>query len=164
MDLTQIADPVERVRAFLKSVSCESEVIHTKETIFTVDDASKEIGAPPGEILKSLLFLAETDSGEEWVLALMSGTNRVNDKKIKEITGARKVRMGTAEAIREFSGFEPGGVPPVGYPAQPRALLDRDLFQYAIVWSAAGSHRDVFPISPGELLEITGGAVEDIKK
>jgi prolyl-tRNA editing enzyme YbaK/EbsC (Cys-tRNA(Pro) deacylase) len=170
MDLTQIADPVEKVRAFLKSVSCEREIIHTKETIFTVEDASKEVGAPPGEILKSLLFLAETDAGkagqneQKWVLALMSGANRVDDRKIKKIIGARKVRMGTAEAIREFSGFEPGGVPPVGYPSQPKTLIDRDLFNYATVWSAAGSHRDVFPVSPVELLEITGGTVEDIKK
>jgi prolyl-tRNA editing enzyme YbaK/EbsC (Cys-tRNA(Pro) deacylase) len=164
MDLAQITDPVEKVKAFLGSVSYDEEIVHTEETIFTVEDASRVVGAPPEEILKSLLFLAETDAGEEWTLALMSGANRVNDKAVRRILGARKVRMGTAEAIRAFSGFEPGGVPPVGYPAQPRTLLDRDLFKYATVWSAAGSDHDVFPISPERLREITGGTAEDIKK
>ncbi|MDR1515645.1 MAG: YbaK/EbsC family protein [Synergistaceae bacterium] len=164
MDLAQISDPVGKVRAFLESVSYDKEIVHTDETIFTVTDASRVVGAPPEEILKSLLFRVETDAGEEWTLALMSGSNRVHDKAIKRILGARKIRMGTADAIREFSGFEPGGVPPVGYPAQPRTLLDRDLFKYATVWSAAGSDHDFFPISPGRLLEITGGTAEDIKK
>jgi prolyl-tRNA editing enzyme YbaK/EbsC (Cys-tRNA(Pro) deacylase) len=164
MDLSIIADPVERVGEFLRSVSCEAGILHTEETIFTVEDASKAVGVPPEEILKSLLFTVETDSEEEWALALMSGANRVNDKKVRRILGARKVRMGTAETIKAFSGFEPGGVPPVGYLKQPRTLLDGDLFRYATVWSAAGSDHDLFPISPRKLLEITGGAVEDIKK
>jgi prolyl-tRNA editing enzyme YbaK/EbsC (Cys-tRNA(Pro) deacylase) len=164
MDLAQISDPVERVRAFLDGVSYEGEIIHSDDTIFTVEDASRVVGAPPEEILKSLLFLAETDSGQEWTLALMSGSNRVHDKNVRRILGARKIRMGTAEAIRAFSGFEPGGVPPVGYPVQPRTLLDRDLFKYATVWSAAGSDHDFFPITPAQLLEVTGGTVEDIKK
>ena len=164
MDLAQISDPVERVKAFLASASYDGEILHSDETIFTVEDASRVVGAPPEEILKSLLFLAETDAGEEWALVLMSGANRVNDKKVRRILGARKIRMGTAEAIRAFSGFEPGGVPPVGYPSQPVTLLDRDLFKYSTVWSAAGSDHDFFPISPGQLLEVTGGIAHDVKK
>jgi prolyl-tRNA editing enzyme YbaK/EbsC (Cys-tRNA(Pro) deacylase) len=158
---TANTDPVEKVRAFLESSGCASRVTHTDETIFTVEDASRTVGAPPEQILKSLLFA--TDEGE-WALALMSGSNKVHDKKVKRALGTGKVRMGTAEAIKEFSGFEPGGVPPIGYPKQPRALLDEDLFKYGTVWSAAGTDHDFFPISPEELLRITGGAKIDIKK
>jgi prolyl-tRNA editing enzyme YbaK/EbsC (Cys-tRNA(Pro) deacylase) len=164
VDISLITDPVQKVREYLKDASCDAGIVHTDDTIFTVEDASKAIGAPPEEILKSLLFLAETAAGEEWVLALMSGANKVHDKKVRRVVGARKVRMGAAETIRSFSGFEPGGVPPVGYPKQPRALLDEDLFKYSVVWSAAGSDHDFFPISPDELLRITGGTMEDIKK
>jgi prolyl-tRNA editing enzyme YbaK/EbsC (Cys-tRNA(Pro) deacylase) len=162
MDLSAIGDPVERVVAFLMDVNCESKVVHVDKTIFTVDDASLAVGAPPEEILKSLLF--EADDGAEWVLALMSGPNKVYDKKLKRAAGVRRVRMGTSEAIKRFSGFEPGGVPPVGYAERPRAFLDDDLFKYKIVWAAAGTDHDVFPISPDELLRITGGVRADLKK
>lgn len=158
---TDAENPVSRVAAFLSSAGCESRVTHSDDTIFTVEDASRVIGTPPGRILKSLLLIA--DEGE-WVLALMSGSNRVSDKKIKHILKTGRVRMGTAEAIKTYSGFELGGVPPVGYPKQPRTLLDDDLFQYETVWSAAGTDHDFFPISPAELLRITGGAKADIKK
>jgi prolyl-tRNA editing enzyme YbaK/EbsC (Cys-tRNA(Pro) deacylase) len=161
MDLSHISDPAARVKAVLDSFGCEAAITHAGDTIFTVEDAARTVGAPPGKILKSLLFV--TDEGE-WILALMSGSNRVNDRKVKRALGTGKVRMGTADAIRSYSGFEPGGVPPVGYPEQPRALLDLDLFQYDVVWSAAGTDHDFFPISPDELLRITDGIKADIKK
>ena len=154
-------DPVEKVKAFLEASGCEVRVIHSEGTIFTVEDASRTVGAPPEQILKSLLFVTEEG---EWALVLMSGSNRVNDKKVKRALDTVKVRMGTAEAIKAFSGFEPGGVPPVGYPTPPKALLDADLFQYDVVWSAAGTDHDFFPITPEELLRITGGVKADVKK
>jgi prolyl-tRNA editing enzyme YbaK/EbsC (Cys-tRNA(Pro) deacylase) len=155
-------DPVQKVRAFLSSARCDARIIHTEETIFTVGDASRAVGAPPEHILKSLLFAS--DDGE-WALALMSGSNKVHDRKLKRALGStRKVRMATAEAIKAFSGFEPGGVPPVGYEKQPKTVLDEDLFKYGRVWSAAGTDHDFFPISADELLRITGGIKADIKK
>jgi prolyl-tRNA editing enzyme YbaK/EbsC (Cys-tRNA(Pro) deacylase) len=159
--MTRENDPVQKVRAFLSSARCDSKIIHTEETIFTVEDASRAVGAPPEHILKSLLFAG----GGEWALALMSGSNKVHDKKLKRALGsACKVHMAAAEAIKAFSGFEPGGVPPVGYEKQPKTVLDEDLFKYATVWSAAGTDHDFFPISPDELLRITGGIKADIKK
>lgn len=163
--IIDIEDPVKRVRAFLDCVGCKSEITHSDETIFTVEDASRAVGAPPEEILKSMLFSAFSANGEEeWVLALMSGANRVHDKKLRRAAGAKKIRMGTADAIMDFSGFSPGGVPPVGYPIRPTAILDEDLFKYKTVWAAAGTDHDFFPISPHELMKITGGEKADIKK
>jgi prolyl-tRNA editing enzyme YbaK/EbsC (Cys-tRNA(Pro) deacylase) len=159
--MPESGSPTERVRAFLEAANCGTRIVHTENTIFTVGDAARTVGAPPEKILKSLLFVTEEG---EWALALMSGSNKVNDKHVKRALGTTKVRMGAAEAIKAFSGFEPGGVPPVGYPEQPRTLLDADLFQYDTVWSAAGTDHDFFPISPDELLRITGGVKADIKK
>ncbi|MDR1133609.1 MAG: YbaK/EbsC family protein [Synergistaceae bacterium] len=160
--MTRENDPVQKVRAFLSAARCDSQIVHTEETIFTVGDASRAVGAPPEHILKSLLFV---EDGGEWALALMSGANKVHDRKLKRaLDAACKVRMATAEAIKAFSGFEPGGVPPVGYEKQPKTVLDEDLFKYGTVWSAAGTDHDFFPISPEELLRITEGIKADIKK
>jgi prolyl-tRNA editing enzyme YbaK/EbsC (Cys-tRNA(Pro) deacylase) len=160
--MTRENDPVKKVRAFLSSARCDSKIVHADETIFTVEDASRTVGAPPEHILKSLLFASDEGA---WALALMSGSNKVHDKKLRRALGlACKIRMASAEAIRAFSGFEPGGVPPVGYEKQPKTVLDEDLFKYGTVWSAAGTDHDFFPISPDELLRITGGIKADIKK
>lgn len=154
--------PVEAVRSFLKQKGYAREIIHTEATIFTVQDASAAVGAPEPEILKSILL--RVNRGEYFILALMSGVNRVETKKIKKILGASHVSFADPNLCLEWSGFAPGGVPPVGYPEQPRTLLDEDLFLYKTVWSAAGTDHDFFPVSPDDLMEMTGGEKADIKK
>ena len=134
-------DPIEAVRAFLEEARCDSQIKRTEATIFTVSDASAAVGAPEEEILKSILL--RVNHGKSYALALMSGVNKVDE---------------------EWSGFRPGGVPPVGYPEQPQTLLDEDLFNYGTVWAAAGTDHAFFPVAPDELLRITGGAKGDIKK
>lgn len=155
-------DPVEAVRAFLKEARCDSPVKLTEATIFTVADASSAVGAPEEEILKSILL--RVNHGKYYALALMSGVNKVDAKKVKKALGASHVSFAGGEECEEWSGFRPGGVPPVGYPEQPRTLLDEDLFNYQTVWAAAGTDHAFFPVAPEELLRITGGEKSDIKK
>lgn len=153
---------VEAVRNFLKEAGSEAEVIFTDETIFTVSDAAKAVDAPESEILKSILL--KVNRGEYYALALMSGVNRVDTKKIKKLLGASRITFANADECFDFSGFRPGGVSPVGYDVQPKTFLDDDLFLHGRVWSAAGTDRAVFPVSPEELLKLTGGERADIKK
>ncbi len=155
-------DPVLAVREHLTDFGLENGIMHTDATIFTVADASVAVGAPEPEILKSILL--RVNRGEYFALALMSGVNMVDTKKIKKLMGVSHLSFASADEVLEWSGFRPGGVPPVGYPAQPQTLLDEDLFQYGTVWAAAGTDHDFFPVSPQKLLEITGGEKRDIKK
>lgn len=155
-------DPIEAVRAFLDEARCDSQIKRTEATIFTVSDASAAVGAPEEEILKSILL--RVNHGKSYALALMSGVNKVDTKKVKRALGASHVSFAGAEECEEWSGFRPGGVPPVGYPEQPQTLLDEDLFNYGTVWAAAGTDHAFFPVAPDELLRITGGAKGDIKK
>lgn len=161
-DRAENFDPVAAVREFLNGSGCKSEIIHTDATIFTVSDASKAVGAPEPEILKSILL--RVNRGEYFALALMSGTNMVDTKKLRKALGTSRVTFADPEACIAWSGFHPGGVPPVGYPEQPVTLLDADLFQYGTVWAAAGTDHAFFPISPEELERITGGKRSDVKK
>ena len=55
-------DPVARVRAFLDQAGYAGVIHFTDDTIFTVEDASRAVGAPPEEILKSLLLLVDGEN------------------------------------------------------------------------------------------------------
>jgi prolyl-tRNA editing enzyme YbaK/EbsC (Cys-tRNA(Pro) deacylase) len=155
-------DPVKAVKDFLIKSEISAEIIHTEKTIFTVSDASVAVGAPETEILKSILL--QVNRGEYIALALMSGPNRIDTKKIKKRLQASHVKFLDAESCYKWSGFGPGGVPPIGYPKQPITLIDEDLFLYKTIWSAGGTDHHFFPISPDELRRITNGEVVDIKK
>ena len=153
-------DPVENVRAFLRERGYPDSITFSEETIFTVDDASRAVGAPPAHILKSLVFLVD----EEPLLVLMSGINKVDVKKVRSACNAKKVRMADPEFVCRWSGFQVGGVPPVGYPEEIPALLDEDLFLYPVVWAAAGSDHAFFPVSPEDLQNMTGGRKCPVRK
>lgn len=158
--LTEITDPVERVRAFLREKGYPDEITISEKTIFTVEDASLAVGAPPAHILKSLVFIAD----ERPALALMSGVNKVNPKRVRDACGAKKIRMADPDFVLNWSGYQVGGVPPVGYPEAVIALLDEDIFQYPVVWAAAGSEHAFFPVTPEDLQKMTGGSRHSIKK
>lgn len=152
---------VRRVRAALDAAGCADIGIKiTKDTIFTVEDASKAVGAPAEEILKSLVFLVD----DVPTLVLMSGANRVDSKGVARARQGKKVKMASPEYVYERFGFRVGGVPPLGYPVRMAALLDEDLFRYPVVWSAAGTDHAFFPIAPELLLKLTGGVRAAIKK
>jgi hypothetical protein len=76
--------PVERVRSFLRSEGFPDEVMTSEETIFTVDDAARVVGAPSEQILKSLVLLVDGNgnrvSGMAWgnnTLIFVVGMNKL---------------------------------------------------------------------------------------
>lgn len=149
----------ERVRSFLERHGSGARVVELHGSTRTAAEAADAIGTTVAQIAKSLVFLA----GERPILAIASGINRVSTEKLSRLTGAGVTRA-DADAVRRHTGFPIGGVPPVAHQRPLDVLIDRDLFQYAEVWAAAGTPRSVFPTSPDELKAMTGGTIADIKE
>jgi prolyl-tRNA editing enzyme YbaK/EbsC (Cys-tRNA(Pro) deacylase) len=148
----------ERVRQALAARGmAEPKIREFDASTATAADAAKAIGTTVSRIVKSLIFIA----ADEPVLVLASGTNRVDVRKLSDKLGA-PVRRGTADEVRQATGYAIGGVPPLGHATQLRTLIDRDLQQYDEVWAAAGTPNSVFPIAPDRLVALTNGEVCDI--
>ena len=155
-------NPVEKVRNALNELGASDiEIRIVESTIFTVEDAANTIGVSPSEILKSLIFVIDK---REPCLILMSGSNRVDSKLAAQSLGGKRGRMMSPDEVYERYGFHVGGVPPLGYDENLRAVLDEDLFTHKIVWSAAGTDHAFFPVEPERLLELTHGIKANIKK
>ena len=149
----------ERVAAALATHGLEHlPVREFDESTATAADAAAAIGTTVGRIVKSLVFMA----GDQPILVLASGPNRVDVDKIARLVG-QPVTRARADKVREATGFAIGGVPPVGFPEPIETWIDEDLLRYAEVWAAAGTPRHVFPIAPQELVRVTAGSVADLK-
>jgi prolyl-tRNA editing enzyme YbaK/EbsC (Cys-tRNA(Pro) deacylase) len=107
--------------------------------------------------VKSLIFLAD---GEP-LLVLVSGDKRADVKQLRSLLGLskRRLRIARPHEVLEATGFEVGGVPPVGHSPPLRTLIDRFLGRFDTVWAAAGSAHAVFPIAYEQLMTITQGEV-----
>lgn len=126
----------------------------------TAEAAARAVNAPVGSIVKSLVFLVD----DAPLLVLVAGDRRADVKRLRAELGLSKKRLRIAQPaeVQELTGFEPGGVPPVGHHQPLRTLVDRSLGRFATVWAAAGSGHAVFPIVHGRLLDITHGEVMDL--
>lgn len=153
--------PVERVRHALDQAGLDPAVVRELSAdTSTAGAAAEAVNAELGSIVKSLVFLADGLP----VLALVSGDQRVDVRRLRGLLGLSKRRLRIAQAgeVWEHTGFEVGGVPPIGHQVAMRTLIDRTLGRFDTVWAAAGSAQAVFPIAYNQLVAITGGEVMDL--
>jgi len=134
-------------------------VVEMPDTTRTSAEAAAAIGCTVAQIAKSLVFKGR-DSGDP-VLVIASGANRVDTHKLAALLG-EPVDRPDADYVRERTGFAIGGVPPVAHSTPLRTFIDRDLFQHAEIWAAAGTPHAVFRLTPADLERMTGGAVVEI--
>jgi prolyl-tRNA editing enzyme YbaK/EbsC (Cys-tRNA(Pro) deacylase) len=118
----------------------------------TAADAAAAIGCDVAQIVKSLVF---RDAAGAPVLVLCSGSNTVDE-------AALGVSRADAAFVREVTGMAIGGVAPYGHPAPLRTLIDEALLTHEQVWAAAGTPRHVFPLTPQQLVERSGGTVRRV--
>ena len=154
-------NPVERVRHALQSAGIDPDrVRELPADTSTAETAAQAVGASQGSIVKSLIFLVDAAP----LLVLAAGDQRVDVKRLRAILSLskRRLRIARPAEVRELTGFEVGGVPPVGHTPPLRTLVDSTLARYDTVWAAAGSAHAVFPIAYQQLLSITTGEAMDL--
>jgi prolyl-tRNA editing enzyme YbaK/EbsC (Cys-tRNA(Pro) deacylase) len=150
---------VEKVQQALKSMGLGAEVMEFPKSTRTAVEAAAAIGTTVGQIAKSLVFMA----GDEPVLVIASGANRVDVEKLHRLLGKKIIRP-DAETVRRATGFSIGGVPPLGHRERLRTLVDEDLLNFTVVYAAAGTPNAVFAVSPTDLVGITEAEVANIKE
>ncbi len=150
------------VQAALDALGLDVRVAISAESTATAPEAAAAIGCELGAIVKSLCFLVDGQP----IVVLTSGDRQVDDRKIAALygVGRKKVRLADALATLEATGYEPGGVPPVGHAQPLPILIDASLRRYSTVHGAAGSPRATFPILFDTLVAVTGGQVADIAR
>ena len=125
----------------------------------TAEDAARAIGCDVAQIVKSLVFMADGAP----VMALVAGSNRLDGALLAAACGATAVRRADADEVRAATGYAIGGVPPLGHATPLVVLVDEDLARFERIWAAAGTPNAVFPLTPDELLRVSGGRLADIR-
>jgi prolyl-tRNA editing enzyme YbaK/EbsC (Cys-tRNA(Pro) deacylase) len=154
-----MSDSVERVRTALLAAGHADTIMMFPDGTRTAQDAASAVGCTIAQIAKSIVLRA----GEQVVLVIASGANRVDFAKISAALG-QSVKPADGRWVRDTTGFAIGGVAPVGHQPAPRIFIDADLMQLDSVWAAAGSPRHVFRTTAADLVRMTNGVVADVKE
>jgi prolyl-tRNA editing enzyme YbaK/EbsC (Cys-tRNA(Pro) deacylase) len=156
-------NPIDRVRAALKEKGLGDVVLELDDTAATAPLAAAAIGAhygivvPVGAIVKSLVFVIDGQPA----IVLGSGDRNVDQKRLGDLYGVsrKRVKLADAATALALTGFEVGGVAPVGHTQSLPVVIDEALGRFETVWAAAGAHHAVFPITYSQLIDITAGRV-----
>jgi prolyl-tRNA editing enzyme YbaK/EbsC (Cys-tRNA(Pro) deacylase) len=156
---SEMSESVERVRSALLAFDHPDTISEFPEGTRTSQDAANAVGCTVAQIAKSIVLR----SGEQVVLVIASGPNRVDFGKVSALIGM-PVNSADGRWVRDVTGFAIGGVPPIGHSSAIRILIDEDLMALDPVWAAAGTPRHVFRTGAAQLAQMTGGTVADVKE
>jgi prolyl-tRNA editing enzyme YbaK/EbsC (Cys-tRNA(Pro) deacylase) len=159
-DTEPLPPAARRVQDALARLGHKGRVRVMPASTRTSAEAAQAAGCSVAQIAKSIVFRAKP-SGRA-VLVIASGINRVDEKKVAALIG-EGIGKADAEFVRASTGFVIGGVPPVGHDSKPIVLIDRDLMMHEGIWAAAGTPQAIFPLTPQDLVALTGGKVADIR-
>jgi len=149
----------QKIQEALQHLGISSQVLELPQSTRTAAEAAQAVGCAVGQIVKSLVFRGKQT--HQPILVLASGANRVNEQALAQLIG-EPIEKADADFVREQTGFAVGGVPPIGHIQPLPTYIDKDLLQYEEIWAAAGTPHAVFPLTPADLVRMTGGTVISI--
>jgi prolyl-tRNA editing enzyme YbaK/EbsC (Cys-tRNA(Pro) deacylase) len=127
--MTEIGNSVERVRAALQKAGHPDTIEVFADGTRTAEEAAAAVGCTVAQIAKSIVLRA----GNQVVLVMTSGVNRVDVEKISRALGV-KAKAADGRWVRDTTGFAIGGVAPVGHMGCPRVFIDVDLMTLDPIW------------------------------
>ena len=156
--MTELPKSARRVEQAVSALGLSARIVCHAVSSRTAEDAAAACGCDVGQIIKSMIFQGK--QSKTAYLILVSGKNRVNEKAAAKVLGEPLVRP-DASFVREVTGFAIGGVAPIGHLNPPRVFFDPRLQDFDLIYAAAGTPRNIFPIAPVDLLRISGAQVFD---
>lgn len=150
-------DAVERVARVLREANVEARVEEFWEGTPTAAAASSATGAPPAQIVKSLVFSCDGRA----IVVMVPGDRRADPVKVGRAAGCERVKSAGSDAVARATGFPPGGVAPFPLPQIETVLIDRSLLAHEVVWIGAGSDRHMAAITPSDLVRLSRARAVD---
>ncbi len=132
------------------------EIMLLDQSSRTAEEAAKACDTTLAQIVKSLVFCR--DDNLEPLLVLVSGKNRVHEKRTGKRIGCKLSRPDAAY-VRKATGFAIGGIPPMGHATPIATFIDEDLLLFDKVYAAAGTPNSVFRVDPKALAQALAATV-----
>jgi Cys-tRNA(Pro) deacylase len=151
-------EPVERVAEVLRGAAVDARIEQFDEGTPTARDAARAVGCELHQIVKTIVFVCDG----AFVLALVPGDRRADERAVAAAVGATLVRAAKADEVVHATGFEPGGVAPFPQRAVTAALIDRSLLAHEVVWIGAGTAAHMAALPPADLARLADARTFDL--
>lgn len=120
----------------------------------TAEAAAMAVGCEAGQIVKTLVFVAEGRA----TVVLCAGDRQVDTALLAPLLGVsrKRLKMATRAEVLSATGYEVGGVAPIGMTGMHDIVADDSLRRFRSVWAAAGEPNAVFSADTTVLVKAVG--------
>lgn len=151
---------VQRLVDFLNQNHAYYSTIKHKAA-YTSLTSAKAAHIPGKEMIKSLLLKLDGS----YTLAVLPSEERVDFRKVKEITGSKTVYLAGEEDLEElFPDCSPGAIPPLGNLYHVPVITDSDVLKIEDLYFEPGSHREVMKMHLTDYLKLAHPRIAQIHR
>jgi Cys-tRNA(Pro)/Cys-tRNA(Cys) deacylase len=121
--------------------------------------AAADLDVAPARMFKSLVVRA----GDELVFALVAADAALSPKKLAAAAGAKHAVMAEPKEAERATGYQVGGISPLGSRKQLRAFLDAGAEDFPRICLNAGNRGHIVEVATADLVRLTGATVADLR-
>ena len=145
---------------FLREKGIRAELLALPVKTPTVEAAADAVGTSSNKIIKSVLFMVD----DRPVLAIASGTSRIDRKRIAKNfgVGRKRVRLADENQVQTSTGYPIGAVPPFGHPEPLLTIIDPGVLEHKVVYAGGGASDHLIKVETAEILRITQAEVLEL--
>ncbi len=121
--------------------------------------AAADLDVEPTRMFKSLVARA----GDELVFALVAADAVLSPKKLAAAAGAKHAVMAEPREAERATGYQVGGISPLGSRKPLRVFLDASAEAFPRICLNAGNRGHIVEIATADLVQLTGAAVVDLR-
>jgi len=152
-------DGIERLERFIKEKSVDAEIIRTDDSVDSSRKTASAINESEDLIAKSICL---TDGSQMPIVVILSGNHKIDLKKLRKELKLKNLRLANDDELLRLTGYERGGIPPIGYEA--RFIMEKDLLDRPVLYCGGGTKNSILKIRPGEIIRIDKPEMMDIKR
>lgn len=157
---THDTEPAQRLAAYIREQGIDARLINPGAEMPTVPLAAAALGVMPGQIVKSIVF--EGKKGPGVALAVVPGDVKVDRAKVAAALGLPTLKLARPEVVLRSTGYEVGGVPPIGHAERIPTVVDSRVLGHTLVYGGGGDEHHMLSITPADIVRLTGAKVADV--
>ena len=147
----------ERMEKYLRENGVGFEV-KTHEQAFTMQEVAAALHVPGNQVAKVVIVCADNEK----VMLVLPAPYRMNVDLVRDLVGAKKVRLAKEE---EFTDLFPDGAtgarPPLGNLYDVPVYVDRSMAEEPDMVFRVGTHRETMKIAYADFLRLAEPVVGD---
>ncbi|MFZ8855776.1 MAG: aminoacyl-tRNA deacylase [Candidatus Nanopusillus sp.] len=135
---------------YLNKLGISFQIIKYEKPVMSAKNTEEHTD---GIVAKSIILICDNKP----LLCFLLGKDIIDLDKIKKYFNCNEVRLAKAKEVKEITGYDIGGVPPIGLKQKIKTIVDKKIIKLdddQIIYCGGGSHYHLLRISKKDLLKI----------